>query len=412
MLDRLKRAGRALMAAPETRAGGIGWWPEPTGWSALTGTAVSPMQAENLSAVTCAIQAIAGSIATLPAAVYRQVDGGRVEAPNHPVSRLIAEPNEWQTWPEFVEWLLAQTLLFGNGLAWIESDGAGRPVALHPMPWQFVVPQVLPSGRLAFDVAATESPSVPGVLPRRVFASDCLHLKDRSDNALLGRSRLARAPEVLRAGLGLQEFAAAIWQNAATPSSVVTLPPNITPEGKRRIEQFFNANHAGSRNAKRTIFADAGSTVTPVSVSPEDAQVLASRAFVVAEVARLFGVPPPLLQDYANNTFTNAGQADRWFATHSLMPWARKLEAAFAKSVFVSPGYSLEIDFGGLMRGSYVERWQANTAAVSAGILTPGEVREAEGYAPLAVVKAQGVQPGLAPTPKTIPASGGDDATV
>ncbi len=120
-----------------------------------------------------------------------------------------------------------------------------------------------------------------------------------------------------------------------------------------------------------------------MSVSPEDAEVLASRQFSVTELCRLFGVPPPLVQDYSNNTFTNAATAELWFASRTLLPWANKLEAEFARSLFVDPSYSLEIDLSGLQRGDYQSRWAANVAAVTAGILTRDEVREQEGYQPM-----------------------------
>jgi phage portal protein BeeE len=49
---------------------------------------------ENLAVVCACIQAIAGAIASLPAAVYQRLpDGKRVERPDHPVARLIRQPN-------------------------------------------------------------------------------------------------------------------------------------------------------------------------------------------------------------------------------------------------------------------------------------------------------------------------------
>jgi HK97 family phage portal protein len=123
-----------------------------------------------------------------------------------------------------------------------------------------------------------------------------------------------------------------------------------------------------------------------MSVSPEDAEVLASRRFTVEELCRLFQVPPPIVQSYEFNTFTNSAQADLWFARHSLQPWARKIEAEFARTVFgdATGTFHLEFDFSAMTRGDYETRWKANIGAVGAGILTKDEVREAEGYPPLA----------------------------
>jgi HK97 family phage portal protein len=355
------------------------------GWTLAPGAArINAIAAENLSTVAACVSAISSALASMPARVYRSLpDGGRAEAPAHPVSRLIQSPNAWQTWPDFVEWLMGQVLLQGNALAAIDVDGAGRPVALTPIPWNFVSPQILPSGRLAFDVVAYASPYGGAGLPRRLFADECLFLKDRSDDGWIGRSRISRAPAVLAAASGLQTYSTAVWDNAATPSGVMTLPANIKPDGIKRIEAWFNERFAGAHNGKRVLFADSGSSFTPVSVSPEDAEVLASRRFSGEEIARLFNVPPPIIGDLSHGTFTNSETAGRWFAMNTLTPWARKIEAEFARVLFNGPGVHIEIDLSGLMRGDFAARWAANVAAVNAGILTPNEIREAEGFNPI-----------------------------
>lgn len=305
--------------------------------------------------------------------MYRAEGDGRVEIPAHPIGRILRAPNARQTWPDWAEWTLAQALMRGNALSWIERDGAGRPVGLHPVPWGVVAVSVLPSGRLAYDCNG-----------RRYLEGEVLHLRDRSDDGIVGRSRISRAPAVLDAAAGLQEFSTATWYNAASPSGILTLPPGVTPDGKKRAEAHFNERQTGPHNARRILFMDKDSTFTALSVSPEDAEVLESRKFSVIELCRLFNVPPPIVQDYSNSTFTNASQASTWFATNCLTPWARKLEAEFSRSLIADLAVHIEVDLSGLVRGYYATRWTANVAAVGAGILTADEVRAQEGYGPLA----------------------------
>jgi HK97 family phage portal protein len=97
-----------------------------------------------------------------------------------------------------------------------------------------------------------------------------------------------------------------------------------------------------------------------VSVSPEDAEFLASRQFTVEELARLFNVPPPIIGDLQYGTFSNVETLLRWFAQNTLSPWIRKVEAEFARSVFAGArNHRLEIDLSGLMRGDPAQRWAA-----------------------------------------------------
>jgi HK97 family phage portal protein len=375
----------------ETRAASYG--PSFSLAGGSTGGPVSPMAAENLSTVVACVDAIGQGLGTLPAAVYRTLDDGREEAPGHPVARLIRAPNRYQTWPDFVHWLVAQMLLRGNAIATIEDDGAGRATALRPIPWQNVSVQLLPSGRLAYDVVAYVAPWGGSGTPRRLLDDEVFHLRDRSDDGYVGRSRLSRAPDVLSAAIGLQTYTSSLWDNAATPSGLVTLPRGIKADGLKRLEAFFAARFTGAHNAKRILFVDPDTTFVPMAVSPEDAEVLASRRFTVEELCRLFNVPPPIVQSYEHNTFTNAAQASLWFATNTLRPIARKIEAEFSRSIFTDAGFHLEIDLSGLMRGDYATRWAANVAAVTAGILTADEVREQEGYGPLAAASTEDADP-------------------
>ena len=371
------------LAAPVERRDALDYGPGWGGLATLSGAGgMSARMAENLATVVACTNAISSGIAALPATVYRAEGMGRVEVPGHPVTRLLRSPNPRQTWPDWCEFTLAQCLLRGNALSVVERDGAGRPTGLVPVPWQCVSLQILPTGRLAYDVVMTAAPYGGPAVSRRYLEGEVFHLRDRSDDGIVGRSRISRAPAVLEAATGLQDYSSAIWENAATPSGLITLSPGVKKEGKDRAEAYYNERYAGARNAKRIFLADKDTTFIPMSVSPEDAEVLASRQFSVIELCRLFNVPPPIVQDYSHATFTNASQASTWFATNTLTPWARKLEAEFSRSVFSDPAFHIEVDLSGLVRGDYATRWTANVAAVAANILTADEVRAQEGYGP------------------------------
>lgn len=381
ILDRLLRRGTAeTRAATAGSAIGSGFALGTT----TSGQTVNARLVENLATVLACVGAVGSAIGSLPAYTYRRDGRGRVEVLDHPVSRLTRAPNATQTWPDWIEWTLGQALLHGNALSLIEYDGAGRPVALRPIPWPNVQPILLLNGALAFDVVAYTAPWGGTGQPRRFLASEVFHLRDRSDDGLLGRSRLSRAPEVLGNALALQEWTGAMWKNAATPAGALKFPTMLTADQMGRLRQQVADRHGGTQNARSVLILEGGAEWQPLSVSPEDAEVLASRRFSVEELCRLYQVPPPIVQDYTHNTFTNAAQAALWFAQFSLGPWVRKIEAEFARSVFTDPAMMLEIDLGGLMRGDYVQRWQAHEIAVRNGILDVNEVREVEGWSPRA----------------------------
>lgn len=350
-----------------------------------SGAFVNPRLAENLATVTACVGAVASTLASLPGIVFLRTSAGRTEAPAHPVARLVRQPNPRQSWPDWIETTISHVLLHGNALSVIEYDGAGRATALIPIPWPNVQVLWLPSGRLAYDVVHYTPPFGGTGTPKRYLEGDVFHLKDRSDDGILGRSRISRAPEVLGNAMSLQDFAGHAWRNQATPSGAVEIEASLNEAQFTRLKSQFETKYTGVDNARRVLILDNKAKWTALSVSPEDAEVLASRKFSVEELCRLFQVPPPLVQDYSRNTFTNATTAGLWFAQFSLAPWAKKIEAEFARSVFGSSSpYELEIDLSGLVRGDYTARWAAYDIAIKNNILDRNEIRDAEGYGPSA----------------------------
>lgn len=341
---------------------------------------VSPTLAETLATVTACVNAIAAAIGSLPALIYFLKMGVRKEAPDHPLARLIRRgPNARQSWPEFIEQLVASALLYGNGLAEIVTNGRGEIIELQLHPWPNVTPLLLPSGRLAFDVVDMTTLAGGSGKTRRLLDSEIIHLKDRTDDGFIGRSRLARCASPIRVSLTQESFGENLYENRATPSAAVSFEATMSPESFERARSAINQGWTGVANAGKVLLLDSGAKVQPFGLSPESLEMLEARRLSVEELARLFAVPPPIIGDYRNNTFTNAAQAALWFGQHCLSPWIRKIEEAFRRSI-LNDEYELHLDLSGFLRGDPETRWKAHEIAVKNGILTANEVREVEGW--------------------------------
>jgi len=369
-------------------------WDALRGGVDIGGTAlVNPRMAENLSTVLACINAISSAIASLPAYVYRRLERGREIDEQHPVARLIANgPNQHQSWADWMEWTIASALSRGNALSEIVYDARGAVVGLKPIPWEWCSVQLLGSGRLAYDVVETTALYGGTGRPRRLLQDEVLHLRDRSDDGLIGRSRLQRAAAVVQSGISIQDFGNALYRNGVNPSGALQMDGKLTDEQLDRLAKQFKDSFAGTANVAKAMVLDQGAKWEQISISPEDAEFLASRRFTVEELCRLYGVPPPVAGDLSHGTFSNVESLLRWFAQATLTPWVRKLESEFSRSVFSAASRSthkLELDLSGLLRGDPAARWNSWKIAVDSGILSPDEVREEEGWNPGAPQKQQ-----------------------
>jgi HK97 family phage portal protein len=341
------------------------------------------------------------SVGSLPAAVYHRRGNERVAGPDHPVARLIRDPNLLQSWPDFIEWLLASALLLGNAIAVIDHDGAGRPTGLYPIPWwacqPILVPAApaeaigspfVPNSKLVFDVTMTMQPwPLPGARPAngypiRYFADEVVFLRDRSDDGILGRSRLSRCPEALAAGLGAQGFSANVWNNGAMVGGVLKHPGKLSKEAGDNLAQSWSTAHAGPGGAGRVAVLEEGMTFDRLGVSPEDAELLDSRRFTVEELCRVFNVPPPIIGEWTHATFSNTASAREWFAALTLLPWVNKIEREFARTVFNDPDVGLCFDLSGMLRGDFPQLVSSYVNLVRSGIASADEARLAVGLDP------------------------------
>lgn len=341
----------------------------------------NPYLAENLAVTLASVNILATTLSALPVNVYQRRGGQRVEQPDHWLHRIVrGGANDHQVWGALIESAIASVELFGNALVEILRSEDGTIIGLRFIPWAWVTVQMLSTGRMAFDVYEPQMPAM-GARRRRLLAADCIHLKDRSDDGLIGRSRLSRARAALTAAAAQQTFATAFLERGAQPSGVISYDGPLTEEQRCDLRESFTRKHVGPAMAGTALILDDGLKWQAMQVSPEDAELLASRRFSVEEIARVFGVPPPLVGDLSHGTFTNSREAARWFGQFSLTPRVRRLEAELNRALFGPVSrYEIEFDMSDLLRSDPETRWASHKIAIEAGVLDPDEVRQLEGW--------------------------------
>jgi HK97 family phage portal protein len=369
-------------SAAETRAA-------PTSWDLIqgrgidtdAGVPVSPHLAENLSAAFASVQLVAQTLASLPIVVYRRDgDGNRTEVPEHAVARLFAgDVNEHQSAVDFVEMQAAALLWNGNCYAEIRRDARGAPVALIPYYPSLVSVFRIPGSprRLRYEVSDLDGGT------RRLLADEMLHVRDRSDDGLVGKSRLQRAREAFGTAMATEKFAASTYRNGAALSGIVSHPETLGPDAAKTLRESMQSIYGGHGNAGRIGVLEEGATWTQMSVSPEDAQLLESRRFGVESICRLFGVPPQLIGDTSTTAYSNMVEASRHLARLTIAPWAAKWETALARSLFTESDrqtHSIEINMDELLRGDPLQRAQTWRVLREIGAVNANEVRRSEGW--------------------------------
>src|SRR5262245_23271994 len=359
----------------------------PTSWDLMrtgvdvTGAPVGPHLADNLTAVFSCVQAIAETLACLPVKVYRREGDGKIQSSDHPVARLFGRaPNTLQTPVEFLEMMTAHCLLRGNSYAEIERDARGAPIALWPLhPDTVSVLKVTRSRGVVYDVTD------PAGGTRRLLGDEIFHLKDRSDDGIVGKSRLQRARETFGIALMTEKHASSVFANSASLSGVLMHPENIGAEGAQRLAADFKRTYQGPDRAGEIAILEEGLKWQAISVSPEATELLASRQFSIETIARIYRVPPPVIGDLSHGTYSNVTELGRWFYQHTIVPWLTRWERTIERSLFSDEGrriYETEFDADGLTRANMLERYQAYRIAREIGLNSANELRRYENMNP------------------------------
>lgn len=365
---------------PEQRAASASWTPMGPSWG-LSGGHVTPAMAESVPTVMAALRAISEGVASLPIGLYRATPGGREEVLDHPYVRMTRRgPAPGLTWFEMIQFMTRQCLAYGNALLEVQTDQRGQLVGLVPHPWQDVSAQLV-DDQIVFDITDTRAGIGGSGRQRRLLAYEVVHLQDFSDDALMGVSRLARASQAIEAALTMARYQRSFFANGARPSGILEHPGRLDPAVVERLRQQWNDMYSGTGNAGKTIILEEAMAYKTTSSTLEDSELVDAMRFCTEEIARIFGVPLPMLNIWTYSSFTNAQEAARWFGAHTLAPWCRRIESAFNNRLFSEQsGLFMEFDLSNLLRGSDVDRWACWKIAVEAGVLTVNEIRECEGW--------------------------------
>lgn len=349
------------------------------GGSNVSGVDVTPVKALSVSAVFAAIQAIACDVAKLPINVMLvRPDGGKVPQPKHPLQKVLNRPNTEMTRVSFTEALVSSALLYGVGYAQIIRNGYGVPIQLWPIESWRVQPWRDINGILKYHVYPGGTYPV-AARPTEVTTLNCedlICLKNFGFNGILGCMITKVGSESLGLSLAMQQYAASLFGNGARPGGVISTPDVLTPEAARKLKENWNAAHGGAAKQNGTAVLEKGATWTSVNTTPENAQLVESRMFMIEEVCRWFRVTPQQLHHLVKTAFNSAEQFAISYVTDCLMSWFVRLEEEYEfKLLDEDDSLSVDIDEGKLIRGDAASIKDGAGKALLSGLITRNEGR-------------------------------------
>lgn len=359
-----------------------------TGGMSTAGVYLNERTAMTISAVFACIQLIAGAVASLPLPVYRIAANGdreRVDHPNHWFVNQQASPVYSSS--AFWSYMILSKCLHGDGFARIHritpyTSDVKMLEPLHPLNVQVLLNQQDKSRRLY--VVTNSLTGITEIIDQ----DDILHFTGLGFNGLRSLSPL-RYSLKFSGGIALaaDNFSADFFGEGNKPEFVIkTQDAKLNEDQKTTIQSAWADLIAGNRRKPGVL--GKGMDIQELTLSAEDAQLIATRQFQVEDIARAFGVPPFMIGHTTNTTSWGSGveQMGIGFVKYTLSRHLVGMEQECNHKLFERP-YFCEFMTAGLERGDTIGRFNAYRVGLGRagepGFITVNEVRKMENLPPV-----------------------------
>ncbi len=354
------------------------FWEEWFGMSS-SGKVVTADKAIHLSAVWACVRLLSESVSTLPLKIYeRQADGSRKPATNHPVYQVLCRrPNMEMTPSRFMLMLVASICLRGN--AFIEKKKIGsKLVSLVPLLPQNMVVKRLENGRLEYTY--TEN-GLKRVIPEK----NLMHIRGFGLDGVCGMMPMREGRDVIGAAMAVEESAAKIFENGLQSSGFLSAEEALDAEQRERLRGYMQA-FTGSKNAGKIMVLEGGLKYQNVTMNPEAAQMLESRAFSIEEICRWFRVPAFMVghADKQSSWASSVEGMNLQFLTNTLRPLLVNIEQEISRCLLDGDDdLFAEFSVEGLLRADSAGRSAYYTTALQNGWMSRNDVRRLENMPPI-----------------------------
>lgn len=314
-------------------------------------------------------------------------NGEETEIFEHELLKLLNNPNSDQSRSDFVYSAIAYQLIAGNtyfnanvGIA-DDNNYQAKPLELwtfRPDRMKVVAGDV---GIKGYQYKANETQTWPA--DEVSGQSNILHWKAfHPTDDYYGLSPMQAAMmniDIYHASL---EWNKGFLDNGACPSSVIFWKGEGKPgEGViNELKKQVNDKYSGSKNARKNLVLPGNFEWKDMSMSPKDMDFLNAKETTVKDIARVFKVPPILVNVGADSTFSNMAEAKLELWDSAVIPQTKSMVDYFNKWLVPRYGRDLRLKLN-LSNVTALEprREKLWTRAESADYLTINEKRKMVG---------------------------------
>lgn len=352
----------------------------PASYNNEAGISVSDERALAISAVWACVRLITQSAGTMPLGFYRRTAEGREALPeDHQLVNLLKyRPNLYMSGKEFRQAMFMSRALWGNAYA-RKRYSAGRLVSLVPLKPAFMEVKRTNSGLLY--CYSTDQ----GV--QEFTQRDIMHLRGPSPDGIMGLSPLGYMRHTL--GITVSSERKAATSFAGRPSGTLSVDGWPNQEQRAELRDMYGNVGTDATGDGQWWLLPGGMKYQSISMPPDDLQLLESRSFQVAEIARYYGVPSVMIDGSTGATAAWPASYEQQllsFLQFSLKPYLEEFEDAVTSQLLDNGERRtvyVEHKVDGLLRTDSETRANFYASMLQNGVYSRNEVRRMENLPPI-----------------------------
>lgn len=366
----------ALFEARAVRDPGWNRWANGDDFTPANGKrTVGTREALDLLPVFGSISFIADLVAQLPVDHYRKTGTARAEVV--PRAGFLDRPNPELNGQDYRTQFVAALLTSGMNYDVVLRDSLGQVRELWPQHPDCVRPY-------------RDRPGTPieWYIDGSPFYGELRYTRGFSvPGQFLGLSPIAHARHSIASGIAAQEYGEAFYDNGSIPSVAISVPGGPDSVDATALSRSFERVHKGAGNAHKVAVVTGGATITPLTISPADAQWLEGQNYSDVQIAtKLFRIPPELagaaIIGGSSVTYQNIEQRWTELVRRCFMTWITKYEQAMF-GLLPGKAQYVRVNTDAYLRADLQTRYNSYGVAITNRFMTPNEARAFEDLPPL-----------------------------
>lgn len=330
----------------------------------------------NSELLFAAVSRIANSLSAMPVRLFQ-----KMTPVNSDLSDLVGfAPNPNMTSSQFFKTMEACRSTYGNCYALKSVDADFQTIRLDILDPSRVEPIfVQDTGEVWYRIRPKYGEAY------FIHNFYVIHIPFLSTNGIVGLNPVSVLFDTLSYSEDIQKFSRDQLQRGINAAVVIEAPASLSPDQQRQaIEdlQQVSRDSGGS-----LLFLESGLKATALNLSPVDTKLLEVEKITRSKVAMVYGLPPHMLGDYSDTSYSSQEQATLEYLSLTMLPIVTAYEQELTKKLLTPDqrrrGQTFRFNMDAILRADAATMADVNTKAIRGGWKTPNEVRAETNIAPL-----------------------------